>query len=110
MTTEPSIQREKSFVVDRLPWLVGIASLAVFLLTLSRWITLDNLSQVVQVAGWSWQPGMVDPLQFRPAAPLQFLLTCPLRWLPESWIPLGLNLFAAVCASLTLALLARSVA
>ena len=102
MTTETSISREKTFVADFLPWLVGAGTLVVYLFTLNRWITLANLSQVVQVAGWDWQPSL--------GAPLQFLLTYPLRWLPERWVPLGLNLLSAVCASLTVVLLARSVA
>src|SRR5204863_9441101 len=42
--------------------------------------------------------------------PVRFLLFLPFRWLPVAWQPVGLNLFAAVCAALTLGLLARSVA
>ena len=36
-------------------------------------------------------------------------MTFPLRLLPADWRVLGLNVFAAVCAALTLAILARSV-
>jgi tetratricopeptide (TPR) repeat protein len=42
--------------------------------------------------------------------PVLFLLTWPLRLLPAGWIPVGLNVLAAACASVTLGLLARSVA
>jgi tetratricopeptide (TPR) repeat protein len=41
--------------------------------------------------------------------PLLWLFTLPLRCLPAGWIPVGLNLFSAVCGALTLGLLARSV-
>src|SRR5206468_10690765 len=53
------------------------------------------------VAGWDW----VLPHQ----APLFFVLTFPFRWLPAGWQAIALNAFSAVCAALTLALLARSV-
>src|SRR5258707_10382226 len=42
--------------------------------------------------------------------PLTWLILCPFGFLPQSWIPLALNLFAAICASVVLGLLARSVA
>ena len=43
-------------------------------------------------------------------SPILFLVTYPFRWLPAPQIPLALNVFSAVCAALTLGLLARSVA
>ena len=42
-------------------------------------------------------------------APLFWLVSYPLRWVPVQNIPLALNLFSCLCACLTLALLARSV-
>lgn len=73
----------------------------VYLLTLEHGVTPANLVSVTQISGWDWRPAI--------SGPLTFLATYPLRWLPASLLPLGLNVFAALCASLTLALLARSV-
>jgi tetratricopeptide (TPR) repeat protein len=42
--------------------------------------------------------------------PVFYLITSPLRWLPETWVPLALNVLTAVFAALVLALLARAVA
>lgn len=91
-----------SFVQTTLPWLVSGAALLGYLLTLNHWVTLSSLPVVAKVTGWDWSPEL--------NAPLHYLLTYPFRWLPAGWQPIGLNLFAAVCAALTLALLARSVA
>ena len=85
----------------RLPRYVALAALLVFALTLSRGVTLSSLPLTAQVSGWDWQP--------MPGQPLLWLLTLPLRCLPAGWIPIGLNLFSAVCGALTLGLLARSV-
>jgi hypothetical protein len=95
-------QPERKFARDGLPWVLGAAALAVYLATLNRWVTLSSLTQVSRVTGWEWPPTLHQPLLF--------LLTCPFRWLPAGWVPVALNGFAAVCASLTLGLLARSVA
>ncbi len=73
----------------------------VYLLTLEHGVTPANLDSVIHISGWDWRPTV--------SGPLTFLATYPLRWLPASLLPLGLNLFAALCAGLTLALLARSV-
>lgn len=76
--------------------------LVVFLITLSRWICPSNLSEVVDLANWNPSAHVFGPITY--------LVTYPLRWLPPAWMPLGLNLFSAVCAALSLCLLARSVA
>ena len=76
--------------------------LRVLLVTLNRWVSLSNLTAVAKMSGWTWQPEVANPLFF--------LVTYPFRWLPAPQIPLALNLFSAVCAALTLGLLARSVA
>ncbi len=91
-----------SFAQSVLPWFVAGGALLVYLLTLNHWVTLNSLPWIARVTGWDWSL----PLQ----APLFFALTYPVRWLPGSWQPLALNAFSAVCAALTLALLARSVA
>ena len=102
MTAESSSKLERKFVQGGLPWVVAAAALAVYLATLNHWVTLNSLTLVTRVNGWSWQPMLSQPLLC--------LLTFPFRWLPAAWVPVALNVFTAVCASLTLATLARSVA
>ncbi len=76
--------------------------LVVYFLTLYRLTTPATLGRLADLAGWDWGP--------RFFAPVTFLITCPIRWLPDALKLPALNCFAAVCAALTLALLARSVA
>ncbi|MDR3456493.1 MAG: tetratricopeptide repeat protein [Verrucomicrobiae bacterium] len=85
-----------------LPWLLGALMLTVYLFTLNRWVTLHNLGWVAQVSGFIWQPQLFNPLTY--------LVTLPLKWLSLATIPYALNLFSAVCAALTLVMLARGVA
>ncbi|HEV2695418.1 MAG TPA: tetratricopeptide repeat protein [Verrucomicrobiae bacterium] len=91
----------KNFAPLILPWLLGAFMLVVYWFTLNRWITLLNLGRVSQVSGFSWQPQIFSPLTY--------LATLPFHWLAPGKIPLALNLFAAVCAALTLVMLARCV-
>ena len=102
MTTEHEVSPEKTFVPARLPWLVAAGALVIYLITLNHWVSFSSLRQVAIVSGWTWQPEVHGPLFL--------LVTYPFRWLPAQLIPLALNLFAAICAALSLALLARSVA
>ena len=92
---------ENRFVPGVLPWLIAGVALLLYTLSLNHWLSLSSLLPVARLSGWIWQPSLTDPLYW--------LVTYPLRWLPASLIPLLLNLFSAVCAALTLALLARSV-
>lgn len=91
----------RQLVRRTLPWAVAAVALAVYVFTLNRWVSLLNLPQVSSLAGWTWQPDLFHPVYF--------LVTFPLRWLPDKAIPLALNLFSAVCAALVVAQLARSV-
>jgi len=102
MMTETRIDPRKNFVPRVLPWLLAAAALAVYWFTLNRWVSLPNLEGVAKISGWMWQPELANPLLF--------LVTCPFRWLPTTQVPIALNVFAAVCAAVTLGLLARSVA
>ena len=77
-------------------------ALVVYLLTLNRWVSLSSLPTVVEVA----RKELIPPA----SQPLRFLVLLPFRWLPAGWQPIALNAFSALCASLTLGLLARSVA
>lgn len=102
MATERRTNPRKNFVPRILPWVLAAAALAIYCLTLDRWVSLFNLGYVAKTSGWTWQPEVVNPVSF--------LLTYPFRWLPASAIPAALDVFSAVCAALTLGLLARSVA
>ena len=102
MTTQTRTDPRKKFAPRFLPWLLTVAAFAFYWFTLNRWVSLFNLSQVAGISGWTWQPEIVSPILF--------LVTQPFRWLPAPQIPLALNVFSAVCAALTLGLLARSVA
>jgi tetratricopeptide (TPR) repeat protein len=84
-----------------LPWIVAAAALALYLWTLNPWVSMTNLLQVSRTSGWTWQEEL--------SGPLYWLVIYPLHWLPARSIPYALNLFSAVCAALSLALLARSV-
>ena len=99
MSNEESPQE---FVRSKLPWIAGVGALVVFLLTLNHWVSLRSIGMTARVAGWD----MELPMQW----PLFFTITFPFRFLPASVLPIALNLFTAICAALTVALLARSVA
>jgi len=101
MTIQAEVSPERKLTPVIVPWVVAAGALAVYLLTLNRWVSFGNLGQVARLSGWLWQPELHGPVYW--------LLTYPLSWLPARLIPLGLNLFSAVCAALCLALLARSV-
>jgi tetratricopeptide (TPR) repeat protein len=102
MTLETAPASERRFLRTGLPWLIAAVGLVLYLATLNHWVTFNSLPLVARVNGWDWRPMR--------SAPLLFLLTWPCRWLPATAVPPALNLLAAVCASLTLALLARAVA
>jgi tetratricopeptide (TPR) repeat protein len=102
MTTDIQKDPKKSFAVRFLPWLLGAVMLLIYGFTLNHWVTLLNIGQVATISGQMWQPQLFGPLTF--------LATYPFRWLHPAQIPLALNLFSALCGSLTLVLLARSVA
>jgi len=103
MDSEPKeLKVELGFVQRRLPWLVGIGALVLYTITLNHSSTLAGISALANAVGWEWRSNVL--------APLHVILTFPVRWLPAGIQLISLNLIAAVCASLALALLARSVA
>jgi tetratricopeptide (TPR) repeat protein len=102
MTNDVQTDPRKSFVLRFLPWLLAAVALAVYLLTLNYWVSLFNLTTVARTSGWIWKPEIINPVNLA--------IAYPFRWLPAAQIPLALNVFSAVCAALTLGLLARSVA
>jgi len=90
------------FVQRRLPWVVAGVFLFVYALTMGRWVSYQGLPTLARAAGWDWQ------LAYH--APLHYLLTYPVRWLPAGWQVIALNAFSMVCSVLVLMILARSVA
>jgi tetratricopeptide (TPR) repeat protein len=102
MSDETNHDPRKQFVPRFLPWLLGAAMLALYWLTLNRWVSLTNISGVAQITGLSWQPQVFNPVSF--------LATLPIRWLAPASVPIALNFFAALCAALALVVLARCVA
>jgi tetratricopeptide (TPR) repeat protein len=99
---EKDFKVELGFVQRRLPWIVAAGALTLYLMTLSHSATFTGLAKLAQVAGWDWRPVLV--------APLHFVLTYPIRWLPPGMQLVALNFLSALFASVALALLARSVA
>jgi tetratricopeptide (TPR) repeat protein len=90
------------FVQGRLPWILGAVALVVFLVTVNQWVNLRSLGYVARVSGWEAE---------LPALwPLFYTVTYPFRYLPAGIQPIALNLFAVLCATLTVVLLGRSVA
>jgi tetratricopeptide (TPR) repeat protein len=90
------------FVQRRLPWLIIGGALVLFLVTLNTSYAFRGLPTLAVASGIEWRPQFV--------APVHFLVTYPLRWLPVGIQPTAMNVFAAACAALSLGLLARSVA
>src|SRR5712675_488852 len=87
MTVERESGGPRRFVATRLPWLIGAAGLLLYLITLNGWVSLYSAGTVARVSGWEWRPELQQPLTY--------LLLYPLHGLPETWIPLALNLLAA---------------
>jgi tetratricopeptide (TPR) repeat protein len=102
MTTSRRSAQENRFVSGILPWLIGAVALVIYLLTANHWVSFTNMGPVAESSGWTWIPQFYNPAFY--------LITYPLRWLPARWLPLSFNLFSAICAAVTVALLARSVA
>ena len=102
MPATREISSEEDFVPAYLPWLIAAGGLVFYLLTLNHWLSFNSVLNVANLSGWTWQPELTGPVYW--------LATLPVRLLPAKLIPLTLNLFSCLCAVLTLALLARSVA
>jgi tetratricopeptide (TPR) repeat protein len=85
-----------------LHFVIAAAGLLLYVATLNPWLTFKSLPVAVDITHWRWQPMLQQPVLL--------LLTWPLSWLPAAWIPPALNVLAAVCASVALGLVARSVA
>src|SRR5205814_10319521 len=92
--------REKSgFAHARLPWLIVVAALMVYVLTLNRRVSLASLAVVAGVAN----PEAALPLN----APLPLLWASAFRCLAVPGQGGGLHLFAAGCGGVAQGLLQR---
>ena len=92
---------QRSLVTRLLPLILAAAGFLLYLLTLNGWISLGNLGLMARISGWFRHPEFGQTLVIA--------LFFPFRCLPETWVPVVLNLFTAGCAAGVLALLARSV-
>jgi len=101
MSTERESGRPVELPSGAVPWLVAAGALLLYLVTLNHWVSFGSLPHLAKLSGWTWQLEL--------SAPLYLVVTYPLRWLPEASLPIALNIFAAVCAALVLALLYRCV-
>lgn len=101
MTTQTDAGAPKSFVNARLPWIVAALAGVVYLLTLNHWICFENIEPYARATHQTW---FTDPF-----TPVFSLVTSPFRWLPETSVPIALNIFSTFWAAIVLALLARSV-
>lgn len=115
MTNGKEKKNRSSFTQTWLPWLLGIAALVLLLGTLNRsfsfltdwmsalaYVRLPSAPAAARVAEWFWFPEIV--------APVFYVVTYPIRLMPEKMIPIALNIFSALCATLSLVQLARSIA
>jgi tetratricopeptide (TPR) repeat protein len=102
MAEESDSNSSIRFVRVVLPWLLGAGMLVVYLLTLNHWVSPGSLGLITNISGLNYRAELLGPITY--------LMTWPFRWLPAAWIAPALNLFAAGCAALSLAWLARAVA
>jgi tetratricopeptide (TPR) repeat protein len=94
--------QSRSFVRSMLPWLVAAVMLIVYLVTMDRVFTPASTMALARANGMDWRPVLM--------APLNYVVTLPLRWLPAGAQLFTLNFLAVLFAALSLALLARCVA
>lgn len=87
-------------LIRRFPIQAGLAAFLLYLLTFSHGLTLHSLAVTAKIAGWDWLP--------LTGQPLLWLTTLPLRIFPSGWMPLLLNLMAALTGALVIGLLART--
>lgn len=86
--------------MNRLPLQVALLAFAVYLFTSNPGVTLESLGLTGKIAGWDILPMTNHPLSW--------LVTLPLRLLPDGWIAPALNFFTAILAATTIGILART--
>ena len=93
---------QRSFVRSILPWIVAAVMLLVYLVTLDTVVTVQSVAPFARATGLDWHGTY--------AQPVNWLVSLLVRALPAGVQLLGLNFISALCAALSLALLARCVA
>lgn len=84
-----------------LPWGVAGVFFVLYFFTRSDWATGASIDTISKITGWSWSPQTNNPILY--------LLTYPIRWLPNSLQIDALNILAAIGGALTLGQLSRSI-
>ena len=110
MTNGRSTDQKRLFTLTWLPWLLGALVLVLYAATANRALPsladwtglLQQPPTATRYAGYTYAPEFL--------APVYYIVTYPLRWLPVQHIPLALNFFSVLCGVLALTQLARSVA
>jgi len=108
MTTEEKASPSTKRPIILSPWLVIVGALLLYGITLHHWVTYGNLPLVSRITG----VGLASFAVVMAREPGHSAISCfdmPIRLLPAGWQPVALNAFAAVCAALTLGILAASV-
>lgn len=95
--------RPKGFTRAILPWVVALIALVVYGVTLNRWVSFNSLGPTSLALGIDWWG-------YRIGYPIFYAVADVVRLLPPSSQIVALNFVSAACASLTLALLVRTVA
>ena len=99
---KPSMQDDRSnplssFTFKRLPWVIALAALILYLVTLHTWISFASLPSISHVGGWHDLPQSKQPLLY--------LVTLPLKLLPAAYLPMAMNALSALFGALTLSLI-----
>ncbi len=97
--TQPAAQ---AFPQRRLPWIIGGVALVLYLISLNPWLRFGTISVIAELSNW-------DGLQPF-TRPLLWLVTRPLRLLPEAQFPIAANALAAVFGAISVGFLTRIVA
>jgi tetratricopeptide (TPR) repeat protein len=100
MDETPTAPQE--FTQRRLPWLLGAATLVLYLVSLNHWLRNSSIPAVSELSQWEGLQAMTRPLLW--------LLSRPLRLVPETQFPAALNALAAVFGAVSVGLIARCVA
>jgi tetratricopeptide (TPR) repeat protein len=95
--------KAQGFAPAKLPWIIGIVALVVYVVTLNPWVSFQSIRATGMALGIDWWNIQLTQSLFN-------LLGALLQWLPGGVQIFTLNLVTAVFAALTLMLLARTVA
>lgn len=101
MTSQDSSSAGQTIPFQKLPWILAAAFFLLYLITIAPGPGVLTLGTTAKITGWDWVP----LLQY----PLYFVVTLPVRILPDGMQIMGLNFLSAIMGALTIGLLARSV-